>query len=346
MKKQFIPSIHAFRAFAILNIVAIHAFEFIFHLAGNQENAPEVSLGYLSWGVGILFHDATLYFAFISGSLFTLVLADRGWPRFVKSKVFYVLLPYLIFTFLFGFSKEDVALTATEFIILFFKNALTGGAVFAYWYIPVLMVLYLFTPLFAKLLENKNAKWLVVFIVFSPLIFSRVWPEISWTNYAYFLGAYMLGMLVGVNYQKTIELLERHLMLFSSVAIIMTIALLILYSMESPKWGLIDFSESAWYLQKIAIAGLVLLFFERTLKTVPKWLDVLGNYAFTIYFLHAAALSHTYGLFLVSGVQMTKLPVILVFSVINFIGVILICVLLTIMFKKIFGRWSRYIIGA
>jgi hypothetical protein len=64
-------------AFAIINIVAIHAFEFIFYMAGTVENGSEEALGYLAWADGILLHDSTLYFTFISGILFSMILAKR-----------------------------------------------------------------------------------------------------------------------------------------------------------------------------------------------------------------------------------------------------------------------------
>ena len=37
-------------------------------------------------------------------------------------------------------------------------------------------------------------------------------------------------------------------------------------------------AQTAWYLQKFAIAALVLLWFERVIEVVPRWLDVLANY--------------------------------------------------------------------
>ena len=60
MNNQFVPSLHAFRAFAIINIVAIHAFEFIFYMAGTVENGPKEALGYLAWADGF-YYTTPLY---------------------------------------------------------------------------------------------------------------------------------------------------------------------------------------------------------------------------------------------------------------------------------------------
>lgn len=98
MNKPFVNSIHAFRGFAIINIVAIHAIEFIFFFAGTAQSPQKPDLTLFAWTESILFHDATLYFTFISGILFSLVLAERGYARFFKSKLSYVILPYRCLT--------------------------------------------------------------------------------------------------------------------------------------------------------------------------------------------------------------------------------------------------------
>ena len=75
-KLEFNQPLHAFRGFAILNIVVIHAFGFVFYLAESMQNPAESALTVLDWVNSILFHDATLYFAFISGILFSMVLQE------------------------------------------------------------------------------------------------------------------------------------------------------------------------------------------------------------------------------------------------------------------------------
>lgn len=348
---KFSPPLHAFRGFAIINIVAIHAIEFIFYFVDTAESTHKPDLTPYAWAESILFHGSTLYFTFISAILFSLVLAERGYTNFFKSKLSNVLLPYLFFTSLVTWrSWTDEAVTVfdgslVEFIALTGNNLLTGNAIFAYWYIPVLFVLYLLTPAFAKLLAIKEAKWLVVLIILAPLVFSRVWPDVTWTNYAYFSGAYMLGLVVGANYKKTIELIERYFLLFVLAAIASTAALVALFYYESPKWGVIVFAESAWYVQKVAFSGLVIVLFERTINKVPMWLDVLGNYAFSIYFLHAYLLFEMYTIMAKIMAAPTSLPIILSLALLNVVLVIAISVAITYVCKLLLGKYSRNIIG-
>ncbi len=353
MTKKFIPSLHAFRGFAIINIVAIHAIEFIFFFANMGEATPKPNLTPYAWGESILFHDSTLYFTFISAILFSLVLSERGYKNFFKSKLTNVALPYVFFTSIFTWRSWglDGSLTLfdgsfLEFVLLVGKNLVTGSAIFSFWYIPVLFVLYLSTPLFAKLLTIPKARWLVVLIILAPLVCSREWPDITWANFVYFLGAYMLGMVVGTHYRKTIDIIERYLSMFTLVAVSSTAVLVGLFYLESPKWGLIVFEESAWYVQKIAIAALVILLFEKTIHQVPKWLDVLGNYAFSIYFLHAYLLFEMFGVMSKTITPPNNVPIILMMAILNVVLVVAISVVITFVVKLILRKYSRSIVGS
>ena len=48
--------------------------------------------------------------------------------------------------------------------------------------------------------------------------------------------------------------------------------------------------ETLWYVQKFAIAGIVLVWLHANEARLPKWIDTLGTYAFPIYFLHGILL--------------------------------------------------------
>jgi membrane-bound acyltransferase YfiQ involved in biofilm formation len=351
--RQFNQPIHAFRGFAILNIVVVHAFSFTFYLAGFMENPAESALKILDAASEILFHDSTLYFALISGILFSMILQERGYARFYKSKFTYVVLPYLFFTTLYSWrhwNLDDELIifsgTLVEFLEFVGTNLMTGGAIFSLWYIPVLVVLYIATPVFAKLLKTERAKWLNVAIVLSPLVITRVGLDVSWANYVYFLGAYMLGMYAGANYASVLEFVRRHELLFVVLALVMTAILVLLFSLDRPSWGMIRLDESAWYVQKIAISGLVLLWFDRSITTVPKWLDVLGNYAFAIYFLHAYLLFAAFRLLEESGFVLETVPVIVFWAIAMYVAILGTSVLITFIGKTVLGAKSRYFLGA
>ena len=133
----------------------------------------------------IFYHDSTLYFAIISGLLFTRVLEPKGYFKFYTSKVKNILLPYLFFTLLLTFIaiRFHDARSFQDGLVYYFskvlRNLIYGKANFALWYIPVLIVLYLATPVLHSL--QKTNKWTKMIIFwcytysFSCFSYSNGW---------------------------------------------------------------------------------------------------------------------------------------------------------------------------
>src|SRR6056297_2213580 len=76
---SFLGYLHSFRGFAIINIVFIHAFAYALFLANDNSLDPKDPIGMAN---GLLFHNSTIYFAVISGILFSVVLKSKGYKRF------------------------------------------------------------------------------------------------------------------------------------------------------------------------------------------------------------------------------------------------------------------------
>ena len=119
-----------------------------------------------------------------------------------------------------------------------------------------------------------------------------------------------------------------------------------MFYFDKPGFWLVNFSESVWYIQKIVIAGLVIMLFEQVMKTIPKWLDVLANYTFSIYFLHVYVMFEMYIVMNKLIESPTSVSIILLLALFNVVAVITICVILTYVLKLLFRKYSRFIIGA
>ncbi|MDG1731777.1 MAG: acyltransferase [Thalassotalea sp.] len=350
MKSSFEPALHSFRGFAILSVVAIHAFGFVIYYAALE--GAKLNVGFANALNEIVFHDATIFFALISGVLFSLVLAKRGWAHFYKNKVLNVVIPYLFFTCLFTLFhwtmdgeliifSGDIRLFAQKTI----ENLVTGGAIFAFWYIPVLLVLYLCTPIIINIMQNNKIRWLMIPLVLMPLIFSRNWPEISWTNFAYFIGVYAVGLYVGANYQYTTNKISEHILALTILAIGSTVVLSVLFYFDINKWQFISLQETAFYIQKLSFAALVLAFFRYHSQYTSKLLNMMGTYAFPIFFMHGFLLFMFYDLSLKAGLQINSYPILALVCVVVFIAVLIFCLLISRLFQLIFKRWSRQLIG-
>jgi len=347
MNSRFEPALHSFRGFAILCVVAIHTFGFMIYYAGNE--GTKLNVGLVSSINEIIFHDATIFFALISGVLFSLILADRGWVNFYKNKLFNVVTPYIFFTCLFtmfhwGFSDFTVfSGDSSEFMQASFYNLLTGGAIFTFWYLPVLLILYVSTPILMKVI--RSGQWFIIPVILMPLIISRSWPEVTWSNYAYFIGVYAVGLYVGENYKYVSDKLSQHVWLLSIITLISTLILSALFYFEIEKWWFISVRETAFYIQKIALAGLALTFFKRYALHTPKLLSLLGTYAFPIFFIHGYILFELYVLLLNLEFQINNYMVLFIACLVILFLVLTTCVLLSKLCQLVFGRWSRQLIG-
>lgn len=290
--ESFIPHLHASRGFAILTIVAAHSWSLLL-FSDQFASMPDKNAVFAV--AETLFHGSTLYFAMISGLLFSLVLRSKGWKAFFRSKALNVLTPYALISLFFlaafwpmylqYFESEGMA---TNFLAAYLDGLLKGTIMLPFWYIPVLMVLYLLTPLVDKLLQNARTAWLAGVLAMLPLAVSRTtYPDLlSIQTVVYFLGAYVLGMIAGMHYRAVLKSIDRVLPLIWVTVLGCSGVVLLLFLNEYEATGLYSMMQTLVYVQKLSIAALVLHYFSTHETSLPNILLVLGTYAFAIYFLH------------------------------------------------------------
>jgi surface polysaccharide O-acyltransferase-like enzyme len=290
----FLGELHAFRAFAIVNIVAIHAFAMAQYWLADSTGRAYPVYPALFHSVESVLAGSTLYFALISGALCTAVLAERGWHRFYRSKLLNVLLPYALMTTLFtavewrageGFTR---ATDLSTFPSAWISNLFLGQAVFAYWYIPVVAVLFALTPLL--MWAMRRAAWSGPVLMALPLVFSRTDIDISFRTVVYFVGAYTLGLWLGRDVRGRLDALAPHRTRLATLAAVTTILAGVLMHLQIDFVGLWSGLQTVVYVQKLSIAALVLLALRPWARPVPPLLDALARHAFAIYFLHVIVL--------------------------------------------------------
>ena len=288
----YIGHLHAFRGFAIVTIVAAHSWSMFLTLEGFRTMPSEQAVYAVT---ETLFHGSTFYFALISGLLFSRVLRPRGWTAFYRSKAVNVLSPYVFVSSVFAIAFwpfyvewAEAAGESTNFFVVFPLALLRGNIQLQFWYIPVLFGLFALTPLFDAAVRNRRAIWFAGLIVIVPLVVSRtIMPQLlSIPTFVYFAGAYVAGMLVGEFYEGARHAFARFLVPLWVAAIGCSLVICLLYLNEYDAPGLTSISESLFYVQKLAISALVLHYFANQETRLPRWLHVLGTYAFAIYFLH------------------------------------------------------------
>jgi membrane-bound acyltransferase YfiQ involved in biofilm formation len=103
----------------------------------------------------------------------------------------------------------------------------------------------------------------------------------------FFIGVYSVGLWLGHDVDARVRLVLRWRATLIGVAVATTAALALLTA-EGFEWvGPVSVQQSLFYVQKLCIAGLVLVVLQRYRTRVPPLLDALARHAFAIYFLHA-----------------------------------------------------------
>ena len=352
MTKPFITHLHAFRGFAILTIVAAHSWSFLLTIGGFA-TMPGYNAVYSL--VETLFHGSTVYFALISGLLFSLVLRGKGWRAFFRSKLLNVLLPYAIISLVFlaafwpfyvqWFEAEGMS---TNFFVAYFRGLLVGNIQLQFWYIPVLMVLYVLTPLIDGLLRSKTLSWIAWILAAVPLLVSRtIYPDLLGPEtMVYFAGVYTIGMICGNYYEQTLALIGKFLVSLWVAGIGCSAVLILLFLNEYVAPGLFSLSEMLFYVQKLSFAALVLHYFSRFELSLPRWLLTFGTYAFAIYFLHFFPVAATAQLVLVVAGEHVGVAAAFAGGLFILVAALSLTLGLSWLIKKPLGRYSRMAIGA
>jgi len=356
--KQFLGYLHNFRGFAIINIVAIHAVVFAFLGASNFNFNPNNPIAIAN---EILFHNATIYFAVISGILFSAVLKSKGYEAFYIGKFKNVILPYLFFTLIFSIFAENsnkpfaILTNFTDYYHAVIRNFIYGKANFVYWYIPILIFLYLATPLVDYLINLKKiGKYIFLLLLSIPLVVSRIeMMELMQSDFLslqtmlYFLGAYVAGMYIGIDLEKRLAWVKNNFTWLIVITLITTIALVYIQLKNIDMIGRVSVRATLYYIQKICVSGIVIILLKNMGERKIFGLHQIAKDGFAIYFLHG------FLIFVLIGVLMPILSFTKIAPFNIFIGAFLMLVLsiavsmlIVFIFRKIFGDKSRMIIGA
>ena len=354
-KPNFLKYLHSFRGFAIINIVVLHAIGFAIFEVSKDPKYP------ISIVNELLFHNSTIYFALISGLLYTAVLKKKGYAKFYASKLKYVILPYLFFTLLytaFDIGKSGLFIfreSFTDYLNNLPRNFIYGKAIFVLWYIPVLVFLYLVTPLLNFIMSiEKWGKWLIFLIIAIPLVVNRdevmelyKSDYLSLANMIYFTGAYAAGMFLADNLEERTLYLQskKHFLLI--IVLLSTAMILYITINDYDKIGEFSILSTLYYIQKLVISFLMLLFFKNLGENQPKWLMAIANDAFAIYFLHILFFiifcpDLGYFTFINTIAQFSSILAGLILLLLSIVSSMVVVWL----FKKLFGKYSRMLVGS
>ncbi len=344
---MFLRSFNYFRGIAIIFVVLAHSYI----PAGWQ---PDSTLDRFMFD---LMMNGTVFFVFISGFLFHHVFVPRYQYRaFMWKKAQFVLLPYLLLSVVpIAFwllaqtpltpphqqlAAPDTPLGQVGWYLL------TGRQLTAYWYIPMVMVLFAITPLVVWLDKHHKLLHAALPLLLVALLIHRPFGNLSaLQSLCYFLPVFLIGAWSSQHKQWLYQTLHRREWLLIAVALGLA-AVQALYtdqvgnSHKAPfVWAGIDLS----LLQKLLLCLALMVGLHRFEDRHWPWLDKLAQVSFAVFFIHpwfttAWKFWHPTPADYPSGG--------------NLLTTLLVCALLISasmavaqLFKWLFKRHSRYLIG-
>jgi len=323
--------IQVLRTIAIVIVVATHCVDPF--PSGDVVRSPLVSL---------FTRHINIMFIFVSGFLFQYLLHRFSYGPYLKTKARNVLLPYVLVSlpaiaiYALGLKPLDKfvgLVTADQPIQLAALMLLTGASLAPFWFIPMMTIFYLLSPVLKWIDDHPRAYWIFLPWLVIALFVGRAVGDANPLQNAVFFGPiYLLGMLVSRKRDTLIPLLARLWpLLIAAILIPIPIA------HDAPML------DPIMLLTKILVClGLVGLLF-RVAERLPRKIDYLGDISFGIYFVHY---------YIVAAITMLanagKLPFLhgFVAYFILLAGVIALSALIVATIRTIFGKHSRQLIGA
>lgn len=342
---MYLDYINYFRGFAILLVVLGHFLYF-------PESTVTEKL------IKAIIKGGTRPFVFISGFLFHHIFYRRGfdYKKFMKNKLKNVLLPYTIVVIpgliyavhqhqldLFIYEKNKILYT-----LLYY---LSGNALTATWYIPFAMLLFIASPIFIKFieLEDRRQRIIIFLLLIISMIIQRPIRDLTiniFQAFIYFSPFYCLGIYISMNKERARDILEKNI-LYLGILWGITLALQVRYNI------LETMQKSIFEIKGIDLVApekfFICLFFlgvfmklekvENSLgKMIKKSLSILADCSFGIFFIHNYFILMFWERYH-NGMDMLE-------SLELGIVTIILSTIIVLLFKKIFGKKSRILIGS
>lgn len=273
----FLRHLDHMRGIAIVLVVVVHCFTMF--------EWPAASIG---TGLSLLLVDTNILFIFISGYLFEHVFAEYAYRSFLANRLRNVILPYAICSIpailiyvLHGKAHPFLPDSffhehGPAYLVGFFL--LTGVHLGPLWFIPMIGLFYLATPVFEWLLDSGRAPVLLVPGLLLSETLGRAEHNLGpLQQAAHFAPVYLLGMLFCRHAQAIDPLLRRNLATIAAVGVTAAAASVILplAGFHAPQLMFKLLICVAIYAALLPLAG----------RRIPA-LNLLARFSFGIFFVH------------------------------------------------------------
>jgi surface polysaccharide O-acyltransferase-like enzyme len=344
-KREHLVYFDYFRAISIILIVMGHSY-------GSWERDSVIEMSFSN-----LISGGTALFVFISGFFFRNVFNENySYKAFVLKKCRSVLLPYLFMSIsamslyyylMLGFIPFPIQIgtgQAAENSFAFIMNLGTGRTLTAYWYIPFIMLVFVASPLFRKIMEFSNRQILVLLILTFALSIYIQRPALNLNpihSFIYFFPFYLFGIYYSKQRQFLDEFLKNNTLVLFFLLISAVVFMTLLGQLGNLhkdflwEWNGIDYMVLQKFLLILFLLSLTMKIQSRHIASMKYIADI----SFAIFFIHPWVL-----------LAVNELGIFQPYSsgaafIFKFILVMASSVLITFSFKLALGSKSRYLVG-
>ena len=333
--KEFLGHLHAFRAIAILYIVAGHALD-----AFSWDSAP-----LLGKTIRVFCGNGSSLFVFIAGYLFQHLSRRFNVAEYYRSKLRNVIVPYLIV------SVPALVAVASGLLVRWdvppelttwpvWERVLwllgTGRHLSPLWFIPMISIFYLAAPLLVAM--DRRPRWYVVW----PLLMAVtmvVGRGFAPQSFVHFLSFYVAGMFFS-HYRAVLDPWLKKPVLW--LPLLLLAVVLGVLQIAGNAFGLPLFALNAWQKLFVCLALLGVLPACTRLIASPK-VSELADLSFGLFFIHSyfitgAKLAYSR---LVGAAPTGNLLSWMLFTAV----VVLLCCAVLRMVKHFAGPRSRWLVG-
>jgi len=328
----FLGYIHYFRALAITFIVAGHAIDAMVW--------SNVELGRL---MRILLSNGSVLFVFIAGYLFQHLSDKLSGRKYFSSKFKNVILPYLLI------SIPAILISVTVFdqervwpgfydkpilqqVVMFY---LTGAHLAPLWFIPMITLFYLVSPL---LLQADKGRLIYMLLPVFMIVSCFVGRGLPHESFVHFFSVYLMGMGFSKYKDETNPIISQASVLLLMFALIVAFTLI--------EWLTTTATMSHWnYLQKMAMSVFFLgLFVRYNASLTSKLVSRIADNSFGVFFIHSYLLTSAKLLYEQATGSLPDGSVLLHFAIT--FAVLMACFYLIELIRTVFGKRSRMLVGS
>lgn len=349
---MYLHSITNLRAIAILLIVGSHC-----HSISNITPNDFIHRLLINITAG-----GTIIFVFLSGFLYHHVFYQKERTNiFLKKRALRLLIPYLILSiipivyriyfepnFWSNFIPPEKTGILNEYIFPIFLFLISGDHLVAYWYIPFAMLLFLCYPLHTIFIETNHKGQILIMAVtfFVSLIVQRPLPLslLFVQSLVYLTPAYLFGIYCSIHKDRIYSFFraKEYLLLVPFLGILFLQTYLGIVGNTNKPFFSYEGIDSI-LPQKIFLCLFLMVWLNRFEGFSNKYVLLLANTSFAIYFLHGYVLRLLYILKEQLNIEGFSQPILI--FIISVVILITVSIGIAIVIKRVFKNNSSYITG-